>query len=67
MLREFLTEIDLSLYAEVAMVIFAIVFAAIVWRTLSMGSRMDVDAAARMPLDDNPDETAPEKSREVTQ
>jgi cbb3-type cytochrome oxidase subunit 3 len=67
MLREFLTTIDLSLYAEIAMVIFLVVFVAIVWRTLSMGTRMDVDAAARMPLETEPDDEALEKTREVTQ
>jgi len=53
MLRRALTEIDLSVYAEAAMLIFLIVFIAIAWRVWTLGSRLDVDAAARMPLGDD--------------
>lgn len=53
MLRRALTEIDLSVYAEAAMLIFLIAFIVIAWRVWTMGSRMDVDAASRMPLGDD--------------
>jgi cbb3-type cytochrome oxidase subunit 3 len=39
-------------YAEVALIIFFVLFVAIVARVLAPGRKAGYDAAARMPLDD---------------
>jgi len=45
---------DLAIYAEVAMVIFLLVFVAIAVRLWLPGSQQDLQEAARLPLDDDP-------------
>lgn len=65
MLRQVLTEVDLTFYPKIALLIFLGVFLAISWRVWTLSRRMDVDAVARMPLDDdavsNPRTATPEE------
>ena len=51
-LSEIMSHAGLAFYAEVALVIFFVVFVAIVLRVFSRSRRAKYDAAARMPLDD---------------
>jgi len=46
----------LAIYAEVALVLFTLVFVAIVWRVLGPGRARDFEAARLLPLEDG---TAP--------
>ncbi len=47
----------LSAYAEVAMILFLVAFAAIVIATFAPGRQQTFDAASRMPLDDEHPQT----------
>lgn len=51
-LSEIMSHAGLALYAEVGLLIFFLVFVAIVVRVLMPSRRAEFDAAARMPLDD---------------
>ncbi len=51
-LSEIMSNAGLAFYAEVGLVIFFIVFVAVVFRVLSPARKAGYDAAARMPLDD---------------
>lgn len=42
----------LELYAEVGLVIFLVVFAAVVWNTFRKGRKAELEEAGRIPLDD---------------
>lgn len=48
---------NLSVYAEIAMILFIVVFIAIVIRIFSPGRKRTYDAASRMPLDDEHPQT----------
>jgi cbb3-type cytochrome oxidase subunit 3 len=48
----------LSMYAEIALVLFLLVFAALVWRIFSPRRRAALEAAGRMALHDEPTPTA---------
>ncbi len=54
MLRRVLTEIDLTLYPKVSLVIFLIVFGMICWSVWTLNRRLNVSAVAHLPLDDTP-------------
>lgn len=47
----------LAFYTEVALVLFFLVFAAVVWRTWRPSHRAELEAQGRMPLE--PDTNAP--------
>lgn len=51
-LSEIMSHAGLAFYAEVALVIFFIVFVAVALRVFSPSRKADYAAAARMPLDD---------------
>ena len=51
-LSEIMSHAGLAFYAEVALVLFFIVFVAIALRVLAPSRKAEYDAAARMPLDD---------------
>lgn len=57
MKTEIMSGAGLSAYAEVALILFALAFAAIVWRTFAPRFKADLEAKGRLPLDDQP--TAP--------
>ncbi|GMV25295.1 MAG: hypothetical protein AMXMBFR58_13260 [Phycisphaerae bacterium] len=46
--------LDLSVYPQVALVLFLGVFAAVVWRATSRSRRAEFEAIARIPLVDEP-------------
>ena len=48
---------NLSVYAEIAMILFIVAFAAIVLMTFAPGRQKTFDAASRMPLDDEHPQT----------
>ena len=48
---------NLSVYAEIAMILFIVAFIAIVIRIFSPGRQQTYDAASRMPLDDEHPQT----------
>ena len=59
-LSDLMGHAGLAWYAEVALVIFLVVFAAVVARTFAPGRRADHDRAAQLPLHDdgpNPPQT----------
>ncbi|MFG0275428.1 MAG: cbb3-type cytochrome c oxidase subunit 3 [Phycisphaerales bacterium] len=43
---------DLATFPKVAMVIFIAVFAAVLYRAVTLGRREDIERAARLALDD---------------
>ena len=51
-LSEIMSHAGLAGYAEVALVIFLVVFVAVAFRVLSPSRKAGYDAASRMPLDD---------------
>jgi cbb3-type cytochrome oxidase subunit 3 len=51
-LSDIMSGSGLSIYAEIALVIFFAVFVAIVARTFAPSRRAAMDEAARLPLDD---------------
>ena len=51
-LSDIMSAAGLSIYAEIALVIFLAVFVAIVVRTFAPSRRRAMDEAARLPLDD---------------
>ena len=48
---------NLSVYAEIAMILFLVAFVAIVIMTFAPGRQKTFDAASRMPLDDEHPQT----------
>jgi cbb3-type cytochrome oxidase subunit 3 len=53
----------LTIFAEIALVLFLLVFAALVWRIFSPRRRAALEAAGRMALDDG---TAPRPESDLT-
>jgi cbb3-type cytochrome oxidase subunit 3 len=53
-LSDIMAAAGLSFYAQVALVLFLIVFVAIAIRTFLPSRARELDAAARLPLDDEP-------------
>ena len=51
-LSDIMSGAGLSIYAEIALVIFLAAFVAIVVRTFAPSRRRSMDEAARLPLDD---------------
>ena len=51
-LTDLMSGAGLSAYAEVALVLFLLAFAVIVFRIFAPGRRQEMDRAARLPLDD---------------
>ena len=51
-LSDIMANAGLAGYAEIALILFMVVFAAIVWRIFRPGRQQEMNAAARMPLDD---------------
>ena len=51
-LTDVVSHSGVAIYAEVALILFALVFAAIVARVLSPGHRDEFEAARRLPLED---------------
>lgn len=56
-LSDIMSAAGLELYAEVALVIFLVVWLAATIRTFARGSSAQYDAAGRMPFDDGPSST----------
>lgn len=52
-LADIMSNAGLSFYAEVALVLFLVVFLAIVVRLVLPSRRRDLDEASRLPLDDD--------------
>jgi cbb3-type cytochrome oxidase subunit 3 len=42
----------LEIFAEIGLVIFLVVFAAVVWNTFRKGRKEELEEAGRIPLDD---------------
>jgi len=53
-LADVMSHAGLAGYAEVAMVLFMLAFLAIVIATYRPSKKKDLDAASRLPLDDDP-------------
>jgi cbb3-type cytochrome oxidase subunit 3 len=53
-LSDIMAAAGLSFYAQVALVLFLIVFIAIAIRTFLPSRRQELDEASRLPLDDGP-------------
>lgn len=53
MFKDVLRHANLSLYAEIGLVIFALVFVGVVIRTIA-ARRADVQRWSKLPLDDEP-------------
>jgi cbb3-type cytochrome oxidase subunit 3 len=53
-LTEIMSAVRLSAWAEVALLLFLGAFIGVVWRAYSKRSRSELDAAARLPLDEAP-------------
>ena len=51
-LTDVVSHSGLAIYAEIALILFALVFVAIVWRVLSPKRRDEFEAAGRLPLED---------------
>lgn len=51
-LTDVVSHSGLAIYAEIALILFALVFAAIVVRVLSPKHRDEFEAARRLPLED---------------
>lgn len=51
-LSDIMANAGLAGYAEIALILFMVAFVAIVWRIFRPGRKPEMDAAARMPLDD---------------
>lgn len=56
-LSDIMANAGLSGYAEIALVLFLVAFVAIVVRIFWPGRRREMDAASRMPLDDEHPQT----------
>jgi cbb3-type cytochrome oxidase subunit 3 len=52
-LSDVVSHSGLALYAEVALVIFFVVFVVVLWRIFTPGRRSEYEAASRLPLDDD--------------
>ncbi|MCA9281217.1 MAG: hypothetical protein H6812_06280 [Phycisphaeraceae bacterium] len=63
MIRDTLTHLDLSIYPEVALVIFLGVFAMVSVRALRRGTSGEARYASRIPLDDGAAVSAYELSK----
>jgi cbb3-type cytochrome oxidase subunit 3 len=57
-LSDIMGHADLAIYAEVALVLFLLVFVALSVRLFLPGRAAELDAAARLPLDDDPSPAA---------
>ena len=53
-LSDIMGHAGLSVYAQISLVLFLIVFVAIVARTFAPSRRRELDEASRLPLDDTP-------------
>lgn len=53
-MSDIVSYLDLSVYPQVAMVIFLGVFAGVIWRVLSRTSARDLEACGLIPLDEEP-------------
>jgi len=53
-LSDIMSHAGLAGYAEAAMILFMVVFLAIVIATLRPSKRRDMDAASRLPFEDDP-------------
>ena len=51
-LSDIMGNAGLAGYAEIALILFMVAFVAIVWRIFRPGRQQEMNAAARMPLDD---------------
>lgn len=56
-LTELMSGANLDGYAQVALILFVIAFALILWRIFSPRNKATYDKAARMPLDDEHPQT----------
>jgi cbb3-type cytochrome oxidase subunit 3 len=52
-LSDVMSNAGLSGYAEVALILFLLAFLGIVWAIFRPGTKPAMDAAARMPIDDD--------------
>jgi len=59
-LSDIMSQAGLAGYAEIALILFILVFVAVVIRIFRPGRKGEMDAAARLPLDDG-DETTRRK------
>ena len=56
-LSDVMSHAGLAGYAEVALILFFVVFVAVVVRTLAWSNRAEMDRMSRLPLDDDGDDT----------
>ncbi len=63
MIRDTLTHLDLSVYPEIALVIFFGIFLAISVRVLRRGGATEAREASRMPLDEGTEIPVPVTNR----
>ena len=60
-LSDVVSHSGLALYAEIALVIFFVVFVVVLWRVFAPGRASEYEAARRLPLED--DEPTPRGDR----
>lgn len=53
-LSDIMANAGLALYAEIALILFVVAFVAIAVRIFRPGRKAEMDAAARLPLEDDP-------------
>jgi cbb3-type cytochrome oxidase subunit 3 len=53
-LSDIMAGLDLTIFPQVALVIFLVVFASVITRTLRRSRRAELRQAAMLPLDDGP-------------
>jgi hypothetical protein len=51
-LGDIIGNMDLTTFPKVALIIFMAVFAAVTFRAVTLGRRVDIDKAARLALED---------------
>jgi cbb3-type cytochrome oxidase subunit 3 len=62
-LSDIMSHAGLALYAEVALILFLLAFLTIVIATFRPSNRREMDAASRLPFDDDPNGQPEEETR----
>jgi cbb3-type cytochrome oxidase subunit 3 len=62
-LTDIMSGAGLSLYAEIALLLFLVAFCLIVWRTFSPSRKNEMERAAQLPLEDDTPTLTPHNAR----
>jgi cbb3-type cytochrome oxidase subunit 3 len=58
-LSDIMSNAGLTIYAEVALILFVLVFAGVLWRVFSPSRKKEYERASRLPLDEEPPRRTP--------